>query len=198
MTDHADILDNAALDQSGTLAARPAANAVPRGTYYFATNTGELSRSDGVDWCTLTPANSCAFSAKAVTNQVFDASSETQLLADSESFDVGDNYDPTTSTFVAPVKGIYEFKVASMFVQNVSATLNVRIGVKQNGTKQVLAWNTGVATGNTSFFMTADAKLLLESGDVITGYVEMTTPGSGAAGTTLAEKFSGQLIAQLP
>jgi microcystin-dependent protein len=45
-----DILDGAALDLQGTLAARPAAHTVPRGTFYWATDTEQQSRSDGVAW----------------------------------------------------------------------------------------------------------------------------------------------------
>lgn len=195
---HADILDDAAIDQTGTLAARPAAAAVPAGTYYFCVDTGDVSRSNGVTWFTLTPGSSCSFSAKAATNQIFDASAETLLIADSESFDLGGNYNPTASTFVAPVNGIYEFKVASMFVRNATYTLNVRMGIKRNGTKNLLGWESGVATGSTSYFMAVTGSIQLNSGDQITAYVELTSPGSGASGTSLAEKFAGKLLAQLP
>lgn len=50
LTDHADILDSAAIDQSGTLAARPAAGSVVDGTYYFATDAEVTYRSDGSNW----------------------------------------------------------------------------------------------------------------------------------------------------
>lgn len=39
-----------AIDQQGTLAARLAANAVPQGTYYFATDADVTYRSDGTSW----------------------------------------------------------------------------------------------------------------------------------------------------
>lgn len=198
MTNHADILDNAAIDQSGTLAARPTANSVPSGTYYFAVDTGDISRSNGVVWRTLTPGNICAFSAKAATNQVFDAAAETQLIADSETFDLGSNYNPSTSTFVAPVAGIYEFKIASIFVRNTTNTINVRLGVKRNGTKHLLGWDSGVSAGSTSYYMAVSGSFELDADDQITAYVEMTTPGSGAGGTSLAEKFAGRLLAELP
>lgn len=50
LTNHADILDNAAIDQSGTLAGIPAAGDVPIGTYYFATDAEVTYRSNGSDW----------------------------------------------------------------------------------------------------------------------------------------------------
>lgn len=50
ITNHADVLDAAALDQQGTFAERPAATAVPDGTYYFVSDTEITYRSDGTNW----------------------------------------------------------------------------------------------------------------------------------------------------
>ena len=46
-------LDEAAIYRSGTLAARPAANAVPPGTFHRATN-GSIAVSDGTNWKPIT------------------------------------------------------------------------------------------------------------------------------------------------
>src|SRR5690349_599684 len=45
-----DVLDEAAIDGQGLLAARPAANTVPRGFYWWSTDSRQLSRSDGAAW----------------------------------------------------------------------------------------------------------------------------------------------------
>jgi hypothetical protein len=47
---------NTAQDYSGVAANRPAPATVPGGSYYFATDTGVLSRSDGAAWGIVTPA----------------------------------------------------------------------------------------------------------------------------------------------
>lgn len=47
------ILDNAAIYTEGTLASRPAATAVVHGAIYRATDTGDLSYSNGTVWTTL-------------------------------------------------------------------------------------------------------------------------------------------------
>jgi len=47
------ILDGAAIWKSGTLAARPAANAVAAGTVYLSTDIGQYDISDGTTWRTL-------------------------------------------------------------------------------------------------------------------------------------------------
>lgn len=72
-----DILDNAAIDQQGALAARPAANAVPQGTYYFATDECVAYRSDGTTWAAVTTANAAidlsgTFAARPAANTVAD------------------------------------------------------------------------------------------------------------------------------
>lgn len=72
-----DPLDNAAIDQQGTLAARPTANSVPRGTYYFATDEGIVYRSDGTTWTAVTTANpavdlSGTFVSRPAANAVAD------------------------------------------------------------------------------------------------------------------------------
>lgn len=43
-------LDDAAIDLQGLLADRPAANTVPSGTWYWATDTNSPTRSDGAAW----------------------------------------------------------------------------------------------------------------------------------------------------
>lgn len=72
-----DPLDNAAIDQQGTLAGRPAANAVPQGTYYFATDEGVVYRSDGTTWTAVTTANAAidlsgTFAARPAASAVAD------------------------------------------------------------------------------------------------------------------------------
>src|SRR5258708_6466683 len=47
------ILDNAAIYEEGTLVSRPAATAVAHGTIYRATDTGDLSWSNGTAWASL-------------------------------------------------------------------------------------------------------------------------------------------------
>jgi hypothetical protein len=56
-TAHANIDDLVAMDQQGTLAARPAAAAANRGLYYFATDVNRLYRSNGSVWHHMTDVN---------------------------------------------------------------------------------------------------------------------------------------------
>jgi hypothetical protein len=53
------VANEATIFRSGTLGARPAPNAVPAGTHYFATDLKDLSFSDGTQWRTLTPTARC-------------------------------------------------------------------------------------------------------------------------------------------
>lgn len=50
------IVDNAAVRQTGTFAGRPAAKLVPAGTKHRSTDTGNVDTSYGSAWFTLTPA----------------------------------------------------------------------------------------------------------------------------------------------
>lgn len=50
LQDIVDTLDNAAIYQQGTYAARPAIGTVVEGTYYSTTDTGVTYRSDGTSW----------------------------------------------------------------------------------------------------------------------------------------------------
>src|SRR4051812_26756451 len=50
ITANANALDNAAIDLQGVFTARPAANAVATGTYFYATDAQTLWRSDGATW----------------------------------------------------------------------------------------------------------------------------------------------------
>lgn len=51
----------ASINRAGTLAARPAANTVPAGTTYFATDEGLLYRSNGSGWGTVAPGQEIGY-----------------------------------------------------------------------------------------------------------------------------------------
>lgn len=76
-----------AQDYSGIAANRPGAAAVPAGSFYFATDTGVLSRSDGAAWGIVGPADGSVSTAKladgAVTTlKLADLNVTTAKLAD--------------------------------------------------------------------------------------------------------------------
>lgn len=60
MQNLAEALDTVAVDRQGVASAKPAANTVPYGTYYFETDTGLCVRSDGSAWEKLVPENAAA------------------------------------------------------------------------------------------------------------------------------------------
>jgi hypothetical protein len=78
---------NTVQDRSGVASARPAVGTVPIGTYYFATDTGVMSRSDGAAWSTVNPADAAVTQAKladgaVTTPKLADAGVTTAKLAD--------------------------------------------------------------------------------------------------------------------
>ncbi|MBJ7348762.1 MAG: hypothetical protein JHC87_09355 [Thermoleophilaceae bacterium] len=95
-----DILDKVAFDGQGTFALRPLATSVKSGTYYFATDTGIIYRSDGATWAVSgkRPAGDIAGSELATggvgTAQLANASVTAAKLAPSPSW-----------TFVGPQGG---------------------------------------------------------------------------------------------
>lgn len=116
LQDIVDTLDDAAIDQQGTLAARPAANAVPDGTYYFATDTAVLYRGDGTNWHEVgfTADRVCATRA---ADLALTASITADITMPTEEFDSNTLHDTGSNTERLTVQrpGVYSLGLSATF-----------------------------------------------------------------------------------
>jgi hypothetical protein len=193
-----DIIDNAAIDQSGTLASRPAANSVVPGTYYSATDIGDLSRSDGTTWFTLTPGNRSSFQAHHNAVLSFADATATKVPYQTEVHDLGGDFDPAMGRFTAPVKGLYEFygSITGAFSVNDS---KLRTYIHKNGSS---LGNIAGVHGDAGEAVTAGAtvQVQLNASDYVEIFGISNVPGAVALPVALGKytQFGGKLIAQLP
>lgn len=127
-----DVVNIAAKDMSGTLAGRPAAGSVDEGTYYFATDTAVLYRSDASNW------HEIGFTSDRVrlernADLAFGGASQLVVPWDTEVADVSSMYDSGSSTRLTIQRpGVYS--VAATFVVSGSPTaLRGGINAKDSG-----------------------------------------------------------------
>lgn len=174
-----DILDNAAIDQAGTLAARPAASAVKTGTYYYTTDTKTVFRSDGTNWIYVGCSAPYARVLRALGGgQSIPNSTETALTFNSEDYDTDAQHDNATnnSRLTCVIPGTYLVQARTVFTANATGQRELRL--KRNGS--VSYFDLDVAKGDASVptFLRAQAIMQFSVG----GYVEATvTQNSGGA-----------------
>ena len=85
----------------------------------------ELQHTNGTSAATidasgriLTPARPAFRVEKRASNQTLSDSTTTTITFEHEAFDIGSNYDTSTSRFTAPVAGIYHFNSITRAVAN--------------------------------------------------------------------------------
>lgn len=181
----------------GLLASRPAANTMPVGTRHRATDTGDVSVSDGTTWFTVTPAARCSFMAYGGSQSIA-AGTTAKMTVGTEDHDVGGHL--ASSVFTAPVKGIYEFD-AQAWCNSSASGESMNMQLYKNGsahpTHQVLDSNVYPSLSRLLF---GNIQLQLSAGDTIEIQIGNAGPNSKNIGSLSGAppRFSGKLLAQIP
>lgn len=193
---------------TGTFAARPAANAVPAGSRYRATDSGDISMSDGSAWFTLTPAALCAFAATDATGTWASGTSSSTpndvSSYDTEVYDVGSHFDPSTGLFTAPVKGFYDFET-KIQLSSFGENDKIFMALVSTGSLEAGTFVTGVENGSdSSTYNNSDGVHWTVHGERRTLYLSAAATVKfrywflgGGVGVTNA-RFAGRLLQQLP
>lgn len=189
-----DILDNSAIWQSGTFAARPAANTVKAGTIYRSADTADVSVSDGTTWFTMTPTSRSLACATGGGGSATTAAGNTKVTGFTETVDLGGDF--ASNRFVAPVKGAYEFDVTgygSDFATGESCVVKFRVN---NGTfYEVGGVDEGTRPATNFSRFSGTLVLQLNPGD----YVEVWFYNNVSASRSISSVIlTCKLLAQLP
>jgi hypothetical protein len=133
----------------------------------------------------------------------------TTVIYDGEIYDLqdgapADNYDPTTSTFTAPLLGVYRFAAIVNGTGTgpagetiVTVELRPSNAPPVGGTQASVSFSGAQATGAFSITVTGDFQLA--AGDTMVVRVSASSPPGGfvLAGTaTVSRTFSGSLVSQ--
>lgn len=177
---------------SGTNAARPAANAVAKGTLYAETDTKQTYQSDGSAWNAWgAPAGSgVASGCKAYNSNVQNVATNTALTFDSEEFDT-DAYHSTasnTSRFVVPATGNYGF-MAGGFAN--SSPGGGPLSFKKNGTTYIRG--SGTSMPSAAGYNIVHGAAALTAGD----YIEVIYGGTNTINFGHASALDAQAFAMI-
>lgn len=186
------ILDNAAIDQSGTFAARPAANTVKPGTYYWSTDRNDVSRSDGTTWFTLTPAARSAVDAVTTADVTVNSGTPTLKLSfATEQVDAGPDF--ASGTFTVPVKGRYEIETLGSV--NISGNSSADILLYVNGVNTRTIGHTEFGTGGMVVQAVGKTIIQLNAGNTVELYANRT---NGTLVFLTGFRLIAKLLNQLP
>lgn len=151
----------------------------------------ELNITDGGDATHKVLDNGCMFRAyhgatASLTNGAFYT-----LAFTTESYDVGGDYEASTSTFTAPVAGYYEF-TASFLLQSVAASKTIAIQLRKNSsTFHQVNVNSG-GGGNITAKIASGTYLAANDTVIVRGYHDDST-ARDMAGNEFS-LFMGRLI----
>lgn len=102
------------------------------------------------------------------------------------------NYDPVTSTFTAPVDGVYRFEALVTVGTSAGMGLTVLALVSSNGAPPIQRWFTAPDRPSSFSPASLSGDFLLAAGDTV--IVQMTTQAAGTV-NTFQTTFSGGLVA---
>jgi hypothetical protein len=185
ITANADELDNAAIILTGTISERPAAAAVVPGTFYRATDSGDISESDGTTWHSLElQAN------KGVDNGYASLDSTANVPEDQlgniltcaltqPSRSVGTPYQPNTSR-PTHVNAIF-FMDSTGGTPSWTASCVAKVGPTSTPADEEDAGY--FSTNASSFYITFGLKFIVPAG----WYYELTAPVGNLNGLTVTE-----------
>ena len=171
---------------TGTLAARPAANAVPAGTLYSSTDNGIVYQSNGAAWSTWATLGGGAQTAVGCrvynnANQSTPDSVPTILTFNSERFDTHGFHDnavnPDRITIPTGLGGIYLIFATVQFAANAVGFRELYLEL--NGTTPIAAPIQQAATGGGIITILAVATVYqLAQGDIVRCGVNQQSGGS--------------------
>ena len=177
----------------GTLAARPAATAVPAGTLYPATDTGITYRSDGTAWSDWLPKKPLGCRATRTTTQSIPYNAVTAIaFTGTDEWDTVGMHDPATNpsrlTVPTGMAGAWSAVVGLGWASAATSDPARAIYFFKNGAfiSDAEAQRMQVPSG-TAWMSNLTANLLLAAGDYIEVHVKHIITGAVALDVTVAK-----------
>ncbi|CAH0318897.1 complement C1q domain-containing protein [Peribacillus simplex] len=140
------------------------------------------------------PQTNSAFSAATQGSTVLQPLAGTLPLAKvffpNELLDLGNEYDPSTSTFIAKNSGVYLFITYLNFFPHIGVPYQVRVQIQVNGSSVGTDDEfTRGDSGDFTLVISLSAKVNLNAGDTVEVFASSTTPGVLLPGK--ATRFEG-------
>jgi len=145
----------------------------------------------------LTPARPAFRAEKRASNQTVTSTVTAQVTFEHEAFDIGSNYDTSTSRFTAPIAGIYHFNTVIRAVANGGTMDYVAMKLYKNGSLYADMFQMQTAVnqmGNSHIGGSATIQLAATDYVSIHASISGTSPYVGNHATGQRTWFSGHLI----
>ena len=145
----------------------------------------------------LTPARPAFRAEKRASNQTVTSGVTAQVTFEHEAFDIGSNYDTSTSRFTAPIAGIYHFNAVVRAVANNGTMDYVSMKLYKNGSLYADMFQMQTASnqmGNSHIGGSATVQLVATDYVSIHASISGTSPVVHAHATGQRTWFSGHLI----
>lgn len=142
----------------------------------------------------VTPAkwtNPYCFRAEASSTNTLPDNVATKMTIDTEIYDYNSNY--ASSTYTAPVAGVYNFSAAYQITSGVSSGVTINAMIYVNGSQKLSGAVITGPTGNAGAAVSGDC--LLAQGDTVEFYAQQDSAGSeNVGGSGPRTWFAGHLV----
>lgn len=163
-------------------------------------NTNNSVVTANITAASVTPAqwtNPYCFRAYASGATTIADAAPTKVLLATENYDYNNNF--ATSTYTAPVAGVYHFDGRLEFATAIASGVAAFPAVYVNGAEAFRGSTLGTGTFTTGSFTTISSDILLAAGDTVDFYMYQDSAGTEDAITGSSKTFfSGHLVRQTP
>ncbi|AVK75261.1 hypothetical protein pqer_cds_839 [Pandoravirus quercus] len=153
--------------------------------------------------------SSVAFRADGVATQVVTATVFVTVAYENEIYDLqngvaADNYDPATSTFTAPLAGVYRFSAmasGTLVAGNPTVSLVLTTSAAGQGPTRALFRVFDIADADDNYSANVVGDFQLAAGDTVTPQISLSPDGGNftlAPAGTVTRTFMGSLVFETP
>lgn len=162
------------------------------------TNDASFNDGTGIADATISPAkwtNPYCFGARATSQTTLGDNTDVQVLFATEDYDYNNNF--ASSTYTAPIAGVYHFDAVVGVAGSVSSGLLAYISLRKNDSTLLVGTQDSLGSNNQSYIISAD--ILLAANDTVKVYFFQNSGGNEAStGDGTRDYFNGHLIRQTP